>query len=233
MLTKTGNLIARLLFVPVTGVFTFLLFTQFGNSLNSIIYNLTEDYYLIFLRFDTREEVIFWVSAGWIISHICFEIIAYFSKNFGYKKLLTNLRYAPIAVFIIFVFVVPIYDVGMITYSRQQIRNYLYDDSQVITEPQIRLHNDYRHWCGNGVSARENYLYFDTASEGIDNTKPYVRARSLVMTREVQDWLNGGDKRFDNFLANSCLDPDAIVRDTAEELLNKSESRCENYLLKR
>lgn len=233
MLTKTGNLIARLLFVPVTGVFAFLLFTQLGNSLNSLIYNLTENYYLIFLRFDTREKVIFWISAGWIISHVCFEIIAYFSKNFRYKRLLTNLRYAPIAVFIISVIVVPIYDAGMISYSRQQIRNYLYDDSQVINEPQIRLQNDYRHWCGNGASARENYLYFDTASEGIDNTNPYVRARSLVMTREVQDWLNGGDKRFDNFLANSCLDSDAIVRDAAEELLNKSEWSCEKFLLKK
>ncbi len=32
------------------------------------------------------------------------------------------------------------------------------------------------------------------ASEGINNENPYVRARSLLMTEEVRDWINGGDK---------------------------------------
>ncbi len=88
MLTNPQKIIARILFVLVTGIFVFLLFTQFGKSLNDVIYSLTEDYYLIFLRFDTRDKVIFWVCVSWIIAHIIFEIIAYLSKNFRYKRLL-------------------------------------------------------------------------------------------------------------------------------------------------
>lgn len=188
------KLIARILFVPLTGIFVFLLSTQFGNSLNDVIYNLTENYYLIFLKFDTREKVIFWVSVSWIITHIIFEITAYLSKNFTYKRLLTNLRYAPIAILVVSGIVVLTYDAGMIAYSKQQIRNYIFNDSQLIVKSDFRLHNNYRHWCGNGASAYENYLYFDVASEGINNENPYVRARSLLMTEEVRDWINGGDK---------------------------------------
>jgi hypothetical protein len=233
MVTNMEKIIARLLFVPITGFFAFLLFTQFGKSLNDLIYNLTEDNYLIFLRFDTRDTVIFWITVSWIIAHIIFEIVAHLYKDFKCKRLLAHLRYSPITILVVSVFAIQAYDVGMITYSKQQIRNYIYDDAQLIIEPDIILHNNYRHWCGNGASAQENYLYFDTASEGMNNTNPYVRARSLLMADEVQDWINGGDKRFDNYLANSCRDSDTIVQNVAEGLLNKSESSCEKSLLKR
>jgi hypothetical protein len=209
------------------------LFTQFGDSLNNVIYNLTEDSYPIFLRFDTREQVIFGVSVGWIITHIICEIAAYLSKNFGYKRLLTNLRYAPIVILVFSGIVVLSYDVGMIAYSKQQVRNYIFSDSNSIAEPDFRLHNNYRHWCGNGAIAYENYLYFDAASEGINNTNPYIRARSLLMTREVGNWLNGGDKKFDNFLANSCRDSNIIVQNVAESILSKSQSSCQEFLLLR
>ena len=224
------KLIARILFVPLTGIFVFLLFTQFGDSLNDVIYNLTKDNYPIFLRFDTREQLIFWVSVSWIITHIIFEITAYLSENFRYIRLLTNLRYAPIVILVFSGIVVLSYDVGMIAYSKQQIRNYIFSDSNSIVEPDFRLYNNYRHWCGNGALAYENYLYFDTASEGINNTNPYVRARSLLMTREVQDSINGGDERFDNFLANGCHDSNAIVQSVTEDILNKSESSCQKFL---
>ncbi len=125
---------------------------------------------------------------------ITIEITAYLSKNFTYKRLLTNLRYAPIAILVVSGIVVLTYDAGMIAYSKQQIRNYIFNDSQLIVKSDFRLHNNYRHWCGNGASAYENYLYFDVASEGINNENPYVRARSLLMTEEVRDWINGGDK---------------------------------------
>jgi len=225
------KLIARIFFIPITGFFVFLLFTQFGKSLNDIIYNLTEDNYLIFLRFDTRDKVVFGISTGWIIAHIIVEISAYFSKNFRFKRLLTNLRYAPIAIFIFSGFIVPIYDAGMIEYSKRQIRNYIYSASPTIEKPNFRLHNNYRHWCGNGASAQENYLYFNAASEGINNENPSIRARSLLMSADVQDWLNGGDKRFNVFLAKSCRDADRIVWSAAENYLNDRNLSCQKYLL--
>ncbi len=114
MNNNVGKLIARLLLVPITGFFAFPLFTQFGNSLNDVFYALTEDNYELFLRFDTRETVIFWITAIWIITHFVFEITAHFSKNFRYKRLLTNLRYAPIAIVIISGFAVVAFDAGMI-----------------------------------------------------------------------------------------------------------------------
>jgi hypothetical protein len=230
MHTKTKSFIARLLFVPVNGLFAFAFFAHLGKSLNDLIYNLTENNYLIFLRFDTRDTVIFWTAASWIAAHLIFETIQFLSSNFRYKKLLTNLRYAPVMILIISGFAVVSYDAGMIAYSRQQIRNYIYNDSQLVIEPDISLHNNYRSWCGNGFFAQENYLYFDTASEGINDENPFVRSRSLIMMSEVRDWINGGDKRFDDHLANSCRDPDALVRNTAEVLLNDSDSSCQRLL---
>lgn len=233
MLTNKGKLIARLLFVPVSGLFAFLLFAHFGKSLIQLMYALTKDDYELFLRFDTREEIVFWISAGWIASYAALEVTAHFSAQFKYKRLLTNFRYAPVAILLISGFVTIIYDAGMISYSKGQIRNYVFSGSQSIAEPDFLLYNNYRGWCGNGFSAWENYLYFDTASEGLKDADPYVRARSLLMAREVQDWLNGGDERFDNFLANACSDSDNVVKDAAENLLNKSQSSCRKYLLSR
>lgn len=224
--------IAYLLLVPLTGFCAYLLFDQISASLNNIVYSLVEDDAPGFLKFETRRKVVFGITTMWIVAQIIFEIAAYFSIDLKYKRLITNLRYAPIAILFISWFSIPIFDNVIIFYSKYQIRNYIFYNSQFIVEPDIRLYSDYRHWCGNGVSAHENYLYFNTASEGINNPNPYARARSLLMMSKVRDSINGGDKRFDLHLANSCRDSDAIVRKTAEKLLNKRESGCEEYLLK-
>lgn len=234
MPTEKEILIARLIFVPFASIFIFSLFTQVGKSLNDLFYALTENTdYHIFLKFDTREKVVFGFSVSWIILQIAFEFIAYFSKNFRlkFRRLLTNLRYAPIAVLIFSGFAVAVYDAAMIAYSKHQIRNYIFNSSQSVAEPDFPLFNNYRHWCGNGASAWENYLYFETAAEGINDENPYVRARSLLMSAEVQDWINGGDERFDNFLAKSCTDSNQIVKTTAEKYLNDWHSGCQKYLL--
>ena len=234
MWSETEKLIGRMLFVPITGIFTFLLFSNFGQSLNNVIYNLTENWhYHIFLKFDTREKVVFWASAILITAHFIFEVAAYFSKNFRFKRLLTNLRYAPIAILSFSLLIIPIYDAGMIAYSKRQIRSYVFSDSQTIEKPDFRLFNNYRHWCGNGAISWENYLYFDTAAEGINDKNPYVRSRSLLMSSEVNNFFNGGDERFDNFLANSCRDSDQIVRDVAESYLNGWDSTCKEFLLEK
>jgi hypothetical protein len=231
MWSKKEILCLRIFLIPVTGFFVFQLFSVFVKSLNDVVYysTLKTDYHL-FLRFDTRETVVLGLSLFWILTLLLFEIVAAFRENFKYSRLLTNLRYAPIAVLFFSPIVVLVFDFAMIEYSKRQIRNYLYSASQAVEKPAITLHNNYRHWCGNGASAQENYLYFETASEGFDNENPIVRARSLLAAAEVRDWLNGGDERFDDFLAKSCRDRENIVRVTAENYLIGSDSSCEKIL---
>ena len=224
------KLIARILFIPITGFFVFLLFSGFTRSLNNIIYYLIEHNNLVYTKFDLLGKIFFWFAIGWITALFIFEIIAHFSANFRFKRLLTNLRYAPIAIFIFSILIVPVYDAGMIAYSKRQIRNYVFSDSKSVERPNFYPHIDYRGWCGNGFSARENLLYFETAAEGIDSENPYVRSRSLLMSAKVRDWINGGDERFDKFLADACRDSSQIVRGVAEKQLEDGESNCQKYL---
>lgn len=232
MWSKTEILVLRILFVPISGFFAFQLLTHFGKSLNDLIYNFTEDYYLIFLRFDTREKVVLSVTLIWMIAHLSFEIIAYCSDHFRFKRLLTNLRYAPIVVLFLSMFIIPAYDSGRIAYSKWQIRNYVFSYSDFIEEPRLYLHNDYRHWCGNGFIANESYLYFKTAAEGLNDENPHVRARALLMTERVADtFINGTDRvRFNEILQKSCLDSDSTVRRTAQEILLDRETDCPRIL---
>lgn len=230
MYSKTCKFIARLFFIFISGFFAFHLFTQFGNSLNNIIYDLTENYYHIYLRFDTRETVIFYFFIFWLAAYFVLEFSAFFSKGFKFKRLLTNFRYAPIAAFISSIFIIAAFDLTMIEYSKWEIRNYIYSSSQNVEKPDFKLFNNYRHWCGNGAVAQENYLYFDTAAEGINDENPYVRSRSLLMAADVQNWLNGGDVRFDRFIEQSCQDSNQIVRKTVESLLKDSTKSCENLI---
>lgn len=234
MWSKHEKLALRILFIPVSGFFSLQLFALFGNSLNALIYNLTEKTGdPLYLSFETREKVILWFSLFWIGSLFFLELSTAFRKNFKFRWLLTNLRYAPVVILFFSTAVVMIFDLGMIEYSKWQIRNYLFSDSQIIEKPEISLHNNYRHWCGNGFSARENYLYFETASAGFNDENPFVRSRSLLMAARVQDWLNGGDRRFANFLVKSCQDSDETVRATVERYLNAENSGCQKLLSKK
>lgn len=232
MLSKKEKLIARILFIPATGFFVFLLFNHLGKPLNDVIYNLTEDNYSIFLRFDSLAHVVFWVSIIWILLHFTFEITAYLSENFPFKRLLTNLRYAPIAIFIFSGFIIPIYDAGMIAYSKWQIKNYVFSSSQSIEEPVIKLHNDYRHWCGNGAMGRRKDLYFETAIEGIESENPKTRIRSWLMAYDVWDFFNGSkSERLDVILKKGCNDSDSNIRNIAENFLKWRQSDCQKFLL--
>ena len=224
------KLLLRLFFVPFNAIFIFWLFTNFGKSLNDIIYNLTEDNYNFFLRFDTRAEVVFGASVSWITAHIIFEIISHFSKNFRFKRLLTNLRYAPIAIILLSGFIIPIYDVGMIAYSKHQIRNYIFSNAQSIEKPDLNLHSNYRGWCGNGYFANQSYLYYETASEEINNKNPNIRARALFATNSIADIFNGTDRqRFSVVLSKGCQDSSEIVRAIAENILNDRNENCQNF----
>lgn len=133
-------------------------------------------------------------------------------------RVLTHLRYGPIAVFAFYIATVIAFDFAMTQYSRWQIISYVYSDAPVTEMPSFRLHNDYRHWCGNGAVAREYELYGDTAAAFIDSSDPATRARALKASMFVYDWLN--DPKTGpaiEALKKATADPDAMVRDIAEE----------------
>jgi hypothetical protein len=224
------KLLARILFIPLTAFFLFnVISTLRGGTINFIYYYSDQRSYL-YDQLKPFFPVFTAVFILWIVSHFVLEIAAYVTKSDKISFWLKHLRYAPIAALILSGFITTCFDLGMIEYSKWRIRNYVLSDSKSIEEPDFRLHNDYRHWCGNGASAREHELYFDTAAEAIDNENPYIRARSLLMSSQVRDWLNGGDERFDKFLADACLDSDKVVSHVAEHYLEDANSNCQKYL---
>jgi hypothetical protein len=231
MWSKIKQLSWRILFIPVSGLFVLQLFSLFGRALNDLFYFLTADTdYHFFLRYDARDKIILWSSLFWVISLLTFEIIAVFSANFRFRRLLTNLRFAPLMILFISTVIVIFFDLGMIEYSKWRIRNYVFSDSNVIVKPDFRPHVDYRGWCGNGYSARESDLYFDVATEGITDENPKVRARAFLMTLEVRDFLNGGDRgNFEDVLRKTCRDTEFEVRNLAENYLGE-DSSCQKFL---
>ncbi|MEZ5428508.1 MAG: hypothetical protein R2747_19715 [Pyrinomonadaceae bacterium] len=225
------KLIARLLFVPVNGLFTVLLFPPLGNSINNVLYRLTGSNFQFFLRVDTRKTVVFWLIIGWISAHLAFELGNFLFRNFKFQRTLKHLRYSSMAIFILSASMVPAFDQAMIAYSKMQIRNYVFSNSGSVEKPDQILYNDYRHWCGNGAIAREEDLYLGTALEGVDSQKPEIRARSLLMAFMVRDWINGSKpKIMQQALAKTCQDADLMVRDLAENYLNSRSSNCRELL---
>lgn len=225
------KLFLRIAFIPVTAFFLarilytieFNLFTLVGFYIGyeSAIYETLEFFQFVFPT----------IFVFWIIAQLLFELLANWRKDFASSRVIKNLRYAPIAALIFSMFVVILFDIGMIEYSKWRINNYVYNSADAIEKPDFYLHVDDRGWCGNGHSARENSLYFKTAGTGINDKNPHIRARALLMTNDVKDWLNGSDERFDMFLANACRDSDEIMKNTAENLLKDRSSNCQIYLL--
>ena len=227
MRSKIKKLSWRILFIPVSGLFVLYFFALFGRSINFIFYDLTGGFPL---GPETRDKFVFGFLMFWMISLFCLELSAAFLKNFRLQRLLTNLRFAPVAISLFTVTVILIFDLGMIEYSKWRIRNYVYSESNLIEKPDFRPHVDYRGWCGNGYSARESGLYFDVAAEGIDDENPKVRARALLMTLEVRDFLNGGDQtKLDDVLRKACRDTDFEVWNLAEKHFGEN-SGCLKFL---
>ncbi|HKR23297.1 MAG TPA: hypothetical protein VJS17_11910 [Pyrinomonadaceae bacterium] len=131
-------------------------------------------------------------------------------------KILTHLRYGPVAVFAFYMVTILAFDFAMIQYSRWKIISYVYSDAPVTEMPEFRLHNNYRHWCGNGAAAQEYALYGDTAAAYIDSGDPATRARALQASMFVYDWLNHpGYGPAIEALKKATADPDPMVRDIA------------------
>jgi hypothetical protein len=225
------NLFLRILFIPITFLFLVLI--------SQSIFPLFRQIYLLEIIGERQALIMQFVGyffltfiVLWILTLLIAEILVFCKKIPTNSNLLKNLRFAPIAIYFIALFVVPITDFMAIQHSKYKIKNYVYSDTRSVKEPNVNLHNSYRGWCGNGHSSWINQTYFETASAGFNHKNPYVRAKSLLMASEVQDWLNGGDERFDNFLEKSCRDEDELVRKTADRYLNGSNSNCKIYLSK-
>lgn len=226
MNNRLATLFLRLLWIPISGFFLFHIAATFIRSINHLAYYLTEDSIDLWLDFKGVELVVLVTCALTISVYILLEIVGCFKADLSRSNTLKHLRYGPIAVSFLSVLIVTLFDIGMIEYSKYQIRSYVFSMGESIERPELDLHNDYRHWCGNGASARENDLYFTTAISGMDHENPYVRSRSLLMSSRVQDWLNGGDQRFRDNMLLACKDGNPVVQRTIAELLERSNSSC-------
>lgn len=227
------KLFARLLFIPLTVIFLNHTLWIIERFLTANIYFCAQTLQSLPFESHPASLILFAFFVFWIAALLVLEILAHFKKDFNLSYWLKHLRYAPIATLFFANFIVIFFDAGMIEFSKWRIRNYVYGNSDFVHKPELDLHNDYRGWCGNGYFWRRSNLYFDVASEGLTDENPHVRARALLITREVADTLvNGTDgSRFNEVLRKGCLDSDSIVRQAAQMALYTGETDCERFLL--
>lgn len=220
MIHKHLKLVLTFLWMPFSlavfgyliSIFRYGIDSIFGNSIYDL--NLSETINFIFLLLS--------VVTG--VTYLVFEIRSAIGKP-SYR-ILTHFRFGPIAIAAIFTILLITFDYAMIEYSKYKLSQYVFNSVNSVTKPDLTLHNDYRGWCGNGFWSRENSLYFDTASSGITDENEFVRARSLLASSKVNNWGNGGDRRFDKALYNACSDRSEVMRDVAESILSDSNSSC-------
>lgn len=172
----------------------------------------------VFWRLRLSESFWLIVLSSWLVAWIVLEIVTVCRKQNPTPRLLTHLRYAPIAIFLFFLATVIAYDEAMILHSQWKIRNCVYGSTSLECSTALKLHNTDRGWCGNGRSAAIYALYADTAAEGFESSDPAVRARSLSASIEVYDWLNGvRDGPFPELISRASYDPDPLVRKIAAD----------------
>lgn len=134
----------------------------------------------------------------------------------GAPKLLTHLRYGPIAILVFSIVTCIASDMFMIQRSKWQLVSWIHSDAPVTATPEFSLHNNYRGWCGNGWGANKYYLYGSTPAVYIDDADPAVRARALQASIYVYDWMNEPhDGPSIDALKKATTDSDPTVRDIA------------------
>ncbi|MFN2510117.1 MAG: hypothetical protein ABR568_01590 [Pyrinomonadaceae bacterium] len=177
----------------------------------------------IFWRLRLSEESWVDVQRAWLIAWIILEVVTACLKQNPFPRLVTHLRYAPIAIFFFFLATVVAYDQTMILHSKWKIRHYVYGNASPEIPASLELHNNHRAWCGNGYSAAIYGHYADTAAEGFESSESAVRARSLSASIEVHDWLNGvNDGPFPELIRRASNDPDPLVRRIATDFRGES-----------
>jgi len=170
---------------------------------------------------------VFWlvVLGFWLVGFIVLEVNLLWRKKNPFPRILKHLRYAPIAVLLLFIPITLAFDAAMIRYSKYKIHTYVFSNTPPEQKVKFELHNDYRGWCGNGYPAQEYWLYADTAAEGFSSSDAAVRARSLRASIELYDWLNGvKEGPFPQLIRQAEQDEDALVREITAEF-RKSRPR--------
>lgn len=174
------------------------------------------------------EGLVFWrlrmtafiaLTVIWLVPLVALETFLLWRNKNPFPRLLTHLRFAPLAIMFFSIVVTIAFDAAMVQYSKYQIRDYVYGDAPPENEFRLKLHNTYRGWCGNGYSANEYRLYAETAAEGFSSADPKVRARSLRISIQTYDWLNGVEKDspFSKLIKQAAQDEDLLVRQMAED----------------
>ena len=131
-------------------------------------------------------------------------------------RLLSHLRYGPIAVLLIAFAGSYATEIAWIQYSRWQIVHYIHSDAPLTEHPSFRLYNNYRGFCANGMSANEYELYGDVPAAYLDDPDPATRARALQASMYLYDWINNpNDGATIGALRKAAADPDPMVREVA------------------
>jgi hypothetical protein len=219
--------LARIFWVPISALFLFQLTVLFSRSIYQVLYYFNSDVFDLWVTYRAVQDVALSLAVGLALIHLTLEVLALFDRQLAHSRLLTHLRLGPLVVTFLFAAIVLLFDNAMIEVSKYKIRSYVFESGNSIMPPDIVLHNNDRGWCGNGVSATREYLYFDSATEGLSDDNPYVRARSLRMMANVNDFLNGPDPRYYKYLQVSCVDADELVSSTAQDILSGSSLSCD------
>ena len=154
----------------------------------------------------------------WVAAWVSLETLARRRPPRQRPRLLTHLRYGPVAVLFLSVAAVVATDQMLIQYSRWQIVSYIHGDAPPREPPSFEPYNNHRGWCGNGMAAHEYALYGATPAAYYDDSDPAVRARAVQASAYVYDWLNHpGDGPSVEVLTKAKDDPDPLVREIAAE----------------
>ena len=209
------------LFCAAVSAFIFMLYLPHPVYVLSPFYGNTRDfYYEDRWWYDDLALKIKLITAGvWIATCVFLELRSLRRVGLPTPKLLTHLRYGPIAVLVFSIAMILATDQFLIQYSRWQIVRWIHSDAAVTELQSLKLHNNDRGWCGNGRSSTEYYLYGDTAAAYIDDPDPAIRARALQASMYVYDWMNRpNDGPSMVALQKAAADPDQRVRDIAVKI---------------
>jgi hypothetical protein len=158
----------------------------------------------------------YYFAIGWTVVWLIVEVIFILRKQTTPSRLLTHLRWGPIAVMLIALSTVLTFDQVKTYLSKHQISQYVYYGlpGMEITG-RLDLYSNYRGWCGNGMAYAVYDTYIDTATEGFDSSDPAVRLRALKVSHEISSWDR--DQRFDRLLDKALEDVDPTVQALAFE----------------
>jgi hypothetical protein len=149
----------------------------------------------------------------WIATWAYLEIMASRQSTRQKPRLLTHLRYGPIAVVVLSLALFFYYDVMMTQYSRWQIVRYIHSNTSPWEPPNFHLYSNYRGFCVYGIPVHRYALYGATPAKYFDHPDPLVRARAL----KASIYINPGDALLANRLKKAMADENPLVRQIAAE----------------